>query len=158
LLDAKPRGMAADIAGLALPDIGDLSWCETDDISAVASINDAAYGFPPPAFGAALARRGNARWHAYLAFRAERAVCCALAHESADGDCGLSAVATLPEARGAGIASRLLAVAIREAAQRGATTTTLQATSKGSPVYARLGYRDLGAMSMWEHRVKPECS
>lgn len=153
LLDAKPRAMGADISQLTLPATAELSWRETDDIAAVAAINDAAYSFPPPAFGAALERRVDPRWRAYLALQGSRAVGCALAHESADGNCGMSAVATLPEARGNGIASGLLAVAIRAAALRGATTTTLQATSKGSPVYVRLGYRDLGPMSMWEHRV-----
>lgn len=158
LLDAKPRRMAADIAQLALPTSHDLSWQETEDIAAVSAINDVAYGFPPPAFRAALVRRVDPRWRAYLAFQGPRPVSCVLAHESADGDCGISGVATLPEARGSGIASRLLAIAIREAAQRGAVTTTLQATSKGAPVYARLGYRDLGAISMWEHRVPPQTS
>lgn len=153
LLDAKPRRMAADISQLTLPATAELTWRETDDIAAVSAINDAAYGFPPPAFSAALVRRSDPRWRAYLAFQGQRAVGCALAHESAGGDCGISGVATLPEARGRGIASRLLAVGLNEAARRGATTTTLQATSKGSPVYVRLGYRDLGPISMWEHRV-----
>jgi GNAT superfamily N-acetyltransferase len=76
-----------------------------------------------------------------------------MTYESSDGDCGVSAVATLPEARGGRIASRLLSVALRAAQARGARTTSLQATSKGAPVYTALGYRDLGRMSMWEHRV-----
>jgi GNAT superfamily N-acetyltransferase len=155
VLDAKPRAMAADISRLALPAIHDLSWHETDDIPAVAAINDAAYAFPPPAFRAALVRRVDARWHAYLAHQAGHPVGCALAYESEDGDCGVSGVATLPEARGTGIASRLLAAVLLQAVSRGAVTTTLQATSKGAPVYGRLGYRDLGAMCMWEHRVPP---
>jgi GNAT superfamily N-acetyltransferase len=153
LLDAKPRAMAAEIAGLSLPAVGDLAWTETDDIATVATINDAAYGLPPPAFAAALTRSVEPRWHAYLAHHGGQPVGCVMAYESVDGDCGVSAVATLPEARRSGTASRLLAVALRQAAGRGAVTTTLQATSKGAPLYARLGYRDLGAMCMWEHRT-----
>jgi GNAT superfamily N-acetyltransferase len=153
VLDAKPRAMAADIALLSLPPVGDLSWSETTDVSLVAAINDQAYAFPPPAFGAALIRNADPRWHAYVAKQADAAIACVLSFESEDGDAGITGVATLPAARGTGTASRLLAVALREAAKRGAHTTTLQATSKGAPVYARLGYRDLGAMIMWEHRV-----
>ena len=145
--------MAAEIAGLSLPSVGDLSWTETDDIPTIAAINDAAYGFPPPAFAAALSRCLDPSWHAYLALDGGRPVGCVMAYESLDGDCGVSAVATLPEARGSGAASRLLAVALLQAAGRGAVTTTLQATSKGAPLYARLGYRDLGAMCMWERRA-----
>jgi GNAT superfamily N-acetyltransferase len=153
VLDAKPRAMAAVIAELSLPVVGDLSWTETDDIPTVAAINDAAFDFPPPAFGAALVRRSDPRWHAYLAYQGGRPVASVMTYESVDGDCGVSGVATLPEARGSGTASRLLAAALHRAAGRGAFTTTLQATSKGAPVYSRLGYRDLGAMCMWEHRT-----
>ena len=151
----KPRAMAGEISGQVCitPAIGDLSWTETDDIPTVAAINDAAYGFPPPAFAAALARSSDPRWRAYLAHRSGRPVASVMAYESVDGDCGVSGVATLPEVRGSGIASRLLAVALLQAAGRGAETTTLQATSKGAPLYARLGYRDLGAMCMWERRT-----
>jgi GNAT superfamily N-acetyltransferase len=74
------------------------------------------------------------------------------AYEGENGDCGISAVATLPEARGHGIATRLMAVALRESQQRGCKTTSLQASPLGSEVYASLGYRNLGAMGMWEHR------
>jgi GNAT superfamily N-acetyltransferase len=69
------------------------------------------------------------------------------------GDSCIVYVATLPEARGRGLASRLMAHALHEARGRGATTTSLQATKMGYPVYARLGYRDLGALQMWERRV-----
>ena len=61
-------------------------------------------------------------------------------------------VATLPEARGRKIASRLLAHALRQARGDGLETTTLQASKLGAPVYERLGYRDFGAAQMWERR------
>lgn len=153
LLDAKPRAMAAELSALQLPEIGDLEWRETRDFGAIAAINDAAYAFPPPAFSAAIQRCEVPGWRAYLARRDGRDVASVLANEAVDGNCGISCVATLPEARGGGIASRLLAVAVRAAVARGAVTTTLQATSKGAPVYTRLGYRDLGSINMWEHRV-----
>jgi GNAT superfamily N-acetyltransferase len=153
LLDAKPRAMAAEVSALQLPESGDLEWRETHDFKAIAAINDAAYSFPPPAFSAAIQRCELPGARAYLALLDGREVAAVMSHESSAGDCGITCVATLPEARGRGLASRLLAVAVRAAAARGAITTTLQATSKGAPVYTRLGYRDLGSINMWEHRV-----
>jgi hypothetical protein len=42
--------------------------------------------------------------------------------------------------------------AVLDARERGLQTTSLQATAMGVPIYARLGYRDLGAIQMWERR------
>ena len=53
--------------------------------------------------------------------------------------------ATLPEARGRGLATALMRQALLDAGERGCVTTSLQATAMGRPVYARMGYRDLGA-------------
>lgn len=151
VLDSSPVAMAAPLDAIAAPEVGDLDWSETDDLDLVGRINDAAYGFPPPAWsGAFTALPGG--WHAYVARHDGAPVGCLLCFESADGDCGVSGVATLPAAQGLGVATRLLAVALARARRRGATTTSLQASPKGRPVYARLGYRDLGTMGMWELR------
>jgi GNAT superfamily N-acetyltransferase len=69
-----------------------------------------------------------------------------------DGDAGVFFVATLPEARGRGLAGGLLAAAMVEARDRGCDISTLQATKIGEPVYARVGYRRFGAIEMWEKR------
>jgi GNAT superfamily N-acetyltransferase len=69
-----------------------------------------------------------------------------------DGDAGVFFVATLPEARGRGLAGGLLAAALVEARDRGCDISTLQATKVGEPVYARVGYRRFGAIEMWEKR------
>jgi ribosomal protein S18 acetylase RimI-like enzyme len=61
-------------------------------------------------------------------------------------------VATIPEARHQGLASRLLRHALARAKQRGQTSTTLQASQKGQGVYARLGYGNLGRLELWEMR------
>jgi hypothetical protein len=45
-----------------------------------------------------------------------------------------------------------MAEAVAEAGRRGRRTTTLVATKLGRPVYDKLGYRDFGAMQMWERR------
>jgi GNAT superfamily N-acetyltransferase len=152
VLDASPTAMAAPIDEIASPPIGELDWRETDDVRLIGRINDAAYGIPVPAFVEALGPL-PAGWRAYAARVDGVDAACLMAFDSADGDCGIAAVATLPIAQRRGISTGLLAVALRAARDRGAVTTTLQASSQGRPVYARLGYRDLGRMQMWEHRT-----
>jgi GNAT superfamily N-acetyltransferase len=69
------------------------------------------------------------------------------------GDCGVYWVGTVPEARGRGLASALMIAALSDARDNHCTTTTLQSTKAGHPVYERLGYRDLGTIEMWERRA-----
>ena len=69
-----------------------------------------------------------------------------------DGDASVIFVATLPEARGRGLAGGLLAAALLEARERGNDISTLQATKLGEPVYTRLGYEKFGAIQMFERR------
>jgi GNAT superfamily N-acetyltransferase len=151
-LDSQPLAMAALLADLELAEPGDLRWSKTGDFAVVAALNDAAYGFPPPAFIAALAQAREPRWHAYVAHLDQRAVASVLVHHGSDANAGVTGVATLPEARGTGIASRLLSVALRDAQAQGMLSTSLQASPKGRSVYARMGYQDVGTMQMWELR------
>jgi predicted acetyltransferase len=74
----------------------------------------------------------------------------------AKGDCGITLVGTTPEARRRGLASALTLAALRSAIDAGCTTSTLQATTMGAPVYAGLGYRSLGEMRLWERRIRAE--
>jgi predicted acetyltransferase len=67
-------------------------------------------------------------------------------------DAYVTYVATRPEARGRGLASGLLAVALLEARERNQAISSLHATKAGAPVYARLGYESAGAVQMWEKR------
>lgn len=154
VLDSRPLAMAAPMEEISIPPAGDLAWSESRDIQLIGRINDEAYGFPPPAFAAALTRwPSDAGWRGYVAELEGRPVACAMVYESADGDCGVTGVASLPDARGRNIAGRLLGCALDSAKKRGATSTSLQASPLGRPVYAKMGYRDLGEMGMWEHRV-----
>jgi GNAT superfamily N-acetyltransferase len=68
------------------------------------------------------------------------------------GDCAIWWVATVPEARGRGLASGLMRRALADGRDRGCDVSTLQATQKGEPVYERLGYRRFGEIEMWERR------
>jgi ribosomal protein S18 acetylase RimI-like enzyme len=61
-----------------------------------------------------------------------------------DGDCGIFNMSTLPEARRRGIGTALTARHLREAAARGCSTATLQATEMAEGIYASVGFRDLG--------------
>jgi GNAT superfamily N-acetyltransferase len=61
-------------------------------------------------------------------------------------------VATLPEAGGRGLATALMTHALLEARSRGCTTSSLQATARGRPLYLRLGYTEIGTIQMWERR------
>jgi GNAT superfamily N-acetyltransferase len=153
-LDGRPVGMCARIADMSLLAEEKLEWSSEADFTSLGSINDASYTLGLPAFGAVLSASSseNVRTYVARAGHERRAVCCLAAHDEPDGTLGISAVATLPEARGQGLASRLLSVALREAKARGLTHTALVASTAGKSVYARLGYQDCGVRELWERR------
>ena len=151
-LDGQPKAMAAELNELTLPELDDLDWAQTRDAQLVADLNERAYGFPAPSWRAAFDRLADPRTRAYVARADGQPAASVLTLEGDFGDCIIAGVATLPGFQKRRLASRLLAQALREARERGAITTSLQSSSKGRPVYARLGYRDLGAMSLWERR------
>jgi GNAT superfamily N-acetyltransferase len=157
VLDGRVVGMAAELAELSLPGEDGLAWRLVQDCRIVGAINDASYTLTLPAFqeavqsfvGAAM----PATLRAYVASQSGRDVACLCAHDEPDGVLGISLVATLPDVRGRGLASRLLAVALRDGARRGLRSTALVASSLGRGVYARLGYREVGGFEMWERRT-----
>ena len=114
----------------------------------VGVLNDEAYG-TPGSFTRALERL-EPREGLY-AYAAGPGAC--LMTVDREDDCSIWLVATVPSARGQGLASALMAHALADAKERGCTTSTLQATDRGRPVYERLGYRSLGEIQMWERRA-----
>ena len=72
---------------------------------------------------------------------AEVAAAMAFDHE---GDCGIYNVGTLEAHRRRGLATALMALMLRDAAARGCTTASVQATPMAEGVYASVGFRDLG--------------
>lgn len=80
-----------------------------------------------------------------------RALSCGLTVDVEDTT-GVYLVATLPEARGLGLASAVMRGIIVEARKRGCTAMVLQSTPAGIRVYQHLGFRDIGP---WEHWVPP---
>jgi GNAT superfamily N-acetyltransferase len=150
-LDAEPRAMGMELSGFEEPDLAAIDWSDGGDLVALARINDVAYDHAPGTFEAGLAGVPAERVHVYEA-RLDGEHVAGLATTDFDGDCEIMFVATLPQARGMGLSTALMKRAMWDARERGCDTTTLQATKLGRPVYERLGYRDLGALQMWERR------
>lgn len=153
VLDGRPRAMTLhlDTARLASP--VDLDWEGGNDTAALAEINEAAYGAPPGVFAAATTAFAEPDSNVYIGRvdgRSAAAACVLTIEHSAD--CGVYLVATRPECQRRGLAGSLLTRALCDARERGCETSSLQATRAGSPVYRRLGYRDVCELSMWERR------
>jgi GNAT superfamily N-acetyltransferase len=151
VLDAEPRDMAMALDDLQAPDPDPgLEIVERDDYEALARINEIAYGYPEGDFD--VVRNSPAPGLRIYLGRVDGEDVCTLGIASVKSDAVVVWVAALPEARGRGISGRVLARALEDARESGLKTTTLQATELGYPVYAKLGYRDYGAMQMWERR------
>ena len=84
----------------------------------------------------------------YVARLDGRPACC-LTMVREGPDAGVFLVGTIPEARGRGLARRLLLHALHAARGAGATVSTLQSSRLGYPVYRRLGYVELCRLGMW---------
>jgi GNAT superfamily N-acetyltransferase len=151
LLDAEPRAMAMEISALKAPRPDEeIKLREERDMAEVARLNEIAYGWARGEFDA-VGRSEGPDTFAYFASIEGETVGTTVAWDHED-DTQIAWVATVPEARGRGVASQLMARVVAEAGGRGRRTTTLVATKLGFPVYDKLGYRDFGALQMWERR------
>ena len=150
VLDAEPAVMAVDLSEVERPPASALEhWTAEGDPALLGPLNDRAYTFGTDSFTRAFASLPPGEATIYVAHLDGRPVgCLAIVdhHENAD----VEMVAVVPEARGHGIAGKLLGNALADAAQRGLETSTLVATKLGRPVYERLGYRQFGVLHMWE--------
>jgi ribosomal protein S18 acetylase RimI-like enzyme len=61
-----------------------------------------------------------------------------------DDDCGIYNVSTLADARRRGLGTALTALHAHDALARGCRTASLQSTETAEPIYAAVGFRDLG--------------
>jgi ribosomal protein S18 acetylase RimI-like enzyme len=143
-------GMGAEIAALGI----DLTLADaepTGDLRTVGRVNDLAYGNVDARLERTLTTLGEDDLRAYRADLngAPAAVALALHH---DGDCGVSFVATVPQARRRGLATEVMRSVLADAQRHGLQTVTLQATEQGERLYAHLGLHRLGNMELWEHR------
>lgn len=149
-LDADPAAMTLDLAGLGEPPHVDYHT-GNDLISAIAEINDQSYNHDDGPFARMLADHpAGVTWNYVADLDGEPAACLQIL--PVEGDASVYWVATLPHARGRGLAGRLLRRALWDAREAGCDMSSLQATKLGEPVYARLGYRGHGALQMWEKR------
>jgi GNAT superfamily N-acetyltransferase len=153
-LDSRPTAMAREIEESIAGEPAEGIACErSDDIDAFDAAFAAAYEIPSGAFAYSLPRLAG-EYNLYLARAAgspEAGCCVATLHHG--GDCGVTLVGTAPDARRTGLATVAMRFALAEAARDGCRTTTLQATRAGRPLYERLGYREFGAMQLWEKRT-----
>jgi GNAT superfamily N-acetyltransferase len=117
----------------------------------VGRVNDLAYGNVDSRLERTLTtlEEGTLRGYRADLNGAPGAVALALHHGQ---DCGVSFVATVPQARRHGLATQVMRSALADAHRHGLTTITLQATELGERLYHQLGLRRLGPMELWEHR------
>jgi GNAT superfamily N-acetyltransferase len=154
LLDGAPRAMALELADLRRPERpppagARLVSAGMDDLGA---LNDAAYGHDEDVWSAAIDRiPPGLQLRATMAVLDGRPVSCAAVLDHGDDAC-VTAVATLPDQRGKGLAAAVMIELLEGARGRGMRTGSLQASKAGAPVYERLGFADVGFIEMWERR------
>jgi GNAT superfamily N-acetyltransferase len=145
-------GMGAEIGELALDlSLADRNSHPTADLRTVGRVNDLAYGNVDARLERTLAMLKEGSLRAYRADLngAPAAVALALHHGR---DCGVSFVATVPQARRRGLATEAMRSVVTDALRHGCGSVTLQATEQGERLYTRLGLRRLGSMELWEQR------
>jgi GNAT superfamily N-acetyltransferase len=150
VLDSDPEAMLLDLDGVERPDALDRFTREVDPVE-LARLNDAAYGMRN-AFERALARLETGPSTFLYGVEEDGELASGLLTFDHGADCSVWLVATREQSRGRGLAGALMAHALADARERGRTTSTLQATDLGRPVYERLGYRSLGEIQLWEKR------
>jgi GNAT superfamily N-acetyltransferase len=139
--------MIIDLAGVERPPEPP-GFSRAVPMGVIGRLNDSAYGLGGEFEGALTDHTGDG-FHVYVAGGGPDA--CVVFSDAGD-DAAVWLVATEPAARGQGLATALMAHGLADARERGLTTSTLQATDAGRPVYERLGYRSLGEIQMWERR------
>lgn len=149
-LDGDPEAMLLDLDVLEARPEPD-GFTRAVDPVALARLNDDAYGIRG-AFERALERlEPGAGIYLYGVEEGGELASGLVTFDHGD-DCSVWLVATRERSRGRGLAGALMAIAMRDARERGRTTSTLQASDLGRPVYERLGYRSLGEIQLWERR------
>jgi GNAT superfamily N-acetyltransferase len=149
IASASP-GMGASIDDLGI-DLSTANARPNAGLRTVGRVNDLAYGNVDSRLERTLTtlEEGTLRGYKADLNGAPAAVALALHH---GGDCGVSFVATVPQARRHGLATQVMRSALADAHRHGLTTITLQATELGERLYQQLGLRRLGPMELWEHR------
>jgi GNAT superfamily N-acetyltransferase len=130
----RAMGMSLEHISVARPEValGPLDWTEyLEYLPTVGVPAGLLGGADPVAFHTLAARRGGVT------------VATAIAYDH-DGDCGVYNMSTIETARRRGLGTALTARHVHDAAERGCTSASLQATAMAERVYAAVGFRDLG--------------
>ncbi len=150
VLDATPAVMGAELADLDLEPRHDYPIDDDPDWLTLGRLNGIAYG-GPPTMGTIVADMKTTDHVRAVALVDGEPRACAVGHIHA-GSCYVAFVATDPKMRRRGLAAHCTAAVLRAARDAGATTTTLDASRLGEPVYERMGYRSVARLQMWERR------
>lgn len=119
------------------------------------AVDDRAFGMPPDAgFAAGFPLEPDAALRRSVAYDGDEPVG-AVGWVLSGTDAYICLVGVVPEAQGRGLCKGLMAHVLRRAREAGASTTTLEASPAGYPVYDRMGYRTIGRCGLWESRVTP---
>ena len=149
-LDANPTAMIAHLDQIESPRDGDPEPDPRPTADDLGAVNDLAYD-TGNAFQRMLGSGPLDPANVYIA-REDGEPLATVVSADHGGDTSIWWVATVPDARGRGLAPGLMRRALAAGRERGNQVTTLQATKVGWPVYDRLGYQSLGAIEMWERR------
>jgi GNAT superfamily N-acetyltransferase len=150
-IDATPLAMSLRLSEFDPPETGDLDWDTHPDPLDLGRLNDLAYGLPDDALlspGLTHPAPGATLYQA----RVDGHPACVLGTMDHDDDLGFYFVATHPDHRGLGLATRLMTVAIQDAISRGFETSSLQGSPMGQPIYRKMGYAEDFHLRMYERR------
>jgi ribosomal protein S18 acetylase RimI-like enzyme len=148
VLDSRPVLMAAPLDHVELLTN---SKVEPATMAEVGEVNDRAYGSPAGVIASALGTLPATEIRGY-GIRVDGELASVASIIDVEEDAFVTMVATVPHQRGNRLASTLLAHALHDAKTRGMATTSLQASKLGQSIYARLGYRELGEVHLYERR------
>jgi GNAT superfamily N-acetyltransferase len=150
--DSEPTAMTLEFDRFEAPAETGLEWNADGDPVELGRINDLAYGLSADdGMAAALVAPGPQLTLYEARVRDEAA--CVLGTMDHGSDLGVYFVATEPRHQGAGLAGRLVSVALKAARERGLKTASLQSSARGKPVYAALGFKEHFSFRLYEHRV-----
>lgn len=149
IASASP-GMGATLQDLKI-DLTTANPRPNANLQIVGRVNDLAYGNVDSRLERTLntLQEGTLRGYKADLNGAPASVALALHHGE---DCGVSFVATVPQARRHGLATQVMRSALADAERHRLTTITLQATELGERLYHQLGLRRLSPMELWERR------
>jgi ribosomal protein S18 acetylase RimI-like enzyme len=156
-LDGTPAPMVGEIAQLDLEPRHEVEISTEPDWVTLGDVNGVAYGGPRGVMGQLFIDVDQTDYVTAIAYRDGTPLACT-AGQITDGNCEILFVATDPDARRQGLAGECMTSVLRRAMDAGATTTTLEASALGEPVYARMGYRTIGRMTIWERRRAAEAA